>query len=169
VAVIATTERLIVRQWHDEDAQPLAAIGASLEFVRYLQGRPWTIVDAVDMIATCRTVEGAIGTTLWALEDRHGSGLLGYCGFGVTNAACVRTDLIEIGWGVEHSRWGQGLATEAARVVLPLGVRRFDSWRLIAKCHADNVASERVMRRIGLHRAGVVRYLDDPTLIYRMS
>jgi hypothetical protein len=25
------------------------------------------------------------------------------------------------------------------------------------------------MRRIGLHRAGVVRYLDDPTLIYRMS
>jgi RimJ/RimL family protein N-acetyltransferase len=169
VAVIATTERLIVRQWQDEDAQPLAAIGTDLEFVRFLQGRPWTIVDAVDMIATCRTVEGAIGVTLWALADRRDGALLGYCGFGVTNAACVRTDLIEIGWGVEHSRWGQGLATEAGRELIPLAVRRFETWRLIAKCHADNIASERVMRRIGLHRAGLVRYLGDPTLIYRMS
>ena len=168
MAVIATTERLIVRQWHDEDARPLAAIGTDLEFVRYLQGRPWTIADAVDMITTCRTVEGAIGVTLWALEDRHDGALVGYCGFGVTNAACVRANLIEIGWGVEHSRWRRGLATEAARGVIPLAVRRFDRGRLIAKCHADNIASERVMRRIGLRRAGLVRYLGDPTLIYRM-
>ena len=169
MAVIATTERLIVRQWQDEDAQPLEAIGADLEFVRFLHGRPWTMTDAVDMIATCRRVEGAIGATLWALEDRQNGALVGYCGFGVTNAACVRTDLIEIGWGVERSRWRQGLATEAAREVIPLGLRRFDRWRLMAKCHADNTASERVMRRIGLHRAGLVRYLGDPTLIYRMS
>jgi RimJ/RimL family protein N-acetyltransferase len=121
------------------------------------------------MIATCRTAESAIGVTLWALADRRDGALLGYCGFGVTNAACVRTDLIEIGWGVEHSRWGQGLATEAGRELIPLAVRRFETWRLIAKCHADNIASERVMRRIGLHRAGLVRYLGDPTLIYRMS
>jgi RimJ/RimL family protein N-acetyltransferase len=167
VAVIAVTERLIVRQWHDDDAQPLAAMGADEEFVRYLQGRSWTIDDAVSMISTCRTVEDAIGATLWALEAQHDGALVGYCGFGVTNASCVRADLIEIGWGVERSRWGQGLATEAAIEVMPFARRLFESWRLIAKCHADNVASERVMVRIGLHRAGTVRYLGHPTIIYR--
>src|SRR5437764_231048 len=83
-----------------------AEMGGDAEFVRYLQGRPWTIDDAVGMISTCRTVEDSIGATLWALEDRDDGALVGYCGVGVTNATCVRTDRIEIGWGIERSRWG---------------------------------------------------------------
>src|SRR4051812_16111070 len=102
------------------------------------------------MISTCRVVEDLIGATLWALEGHDDGALVGYCGLGVTNATCVRADLIEIGWGIERSPWGQGLATEAALEVLALARRLFASWRLIAKCHADNVASERVMHRIGL-------------------
>jgi ribosomal-protein-alanine N-acetyltransferase len=167
VAVIAQTERLILRTWRDDDAQPLAEMGRDAEFVRYLQGRPWTIDDAVGMISTCRAVDDSIGATLWALQDRDDGALVGYCGLGVTNATCVRTDLIEIGWGIERSRWGQGLATEAAIEVLSLARPRFGSRQLIAKCHADNLASERVMLQIGLRRAGAVRYLGYPTLIYR--
>src|SRR5437764_14134522 len=94
-------------------------MGSDAEFVRYLQGRPWTIDDAVGMISTCRAGEEAIGATLWALEDRDDGTLVGYCGCGLTNATCVRTDLIEIGWRIEPSRWGQGRASEAAIVVLP--------------------------------------------------
>jgi len=167
VAVIAQTARLILRRWRDDDAEPLAAIGGDREFVRYLQGRTWTIDDAVGMISNCRAVEESIGATLWALEDRRSSALIGYCGLGVTNAACVCGDVIEIGWGIERSRWGQGLATEAASEVLTYGSQLFDSRRLIAKCHADNIASERVMQRIGLRYAGHVQYLDYPTLVYR--
>jgi RimJ/RimL family protein N-acetyltransferase len=169
VAVIAQTERLTLRKWRDDDAQPLAEMGSDADFVRYLQGRPWTIDDAVTMISTCRAVEDSIGATLWAVQDRHDGALVGYCGLGVTNATCVRADLIEIGWGIERSRWGQGLATEAAVVVVSLARRLFGSGRLIAKCHADNVASERVMQRIGLCRAGSVRYLGHPTRIYRAT
>ena len=169
MAVIARTDRLIVRSWHDDDAAPLAAMGADLEFVRYLQGCPWTLDDALGMIANCRTVEASMGLTLWALEDGSDGSLVGYCGFGITNAACVRTDLIEMGWGLERSRWGQGLATEAGLELLPLAVRRFGPRRLFAKCHVDNTASERVMQRIGLRRAGLLRYLEQPTMIYRAS
>jgi len=167
VAVISQTERLVLRTWRDDDAQPLAEMGSDAEFVRYLHGRPWTIDDAVSMISTCRVVEDSIGATLWALEGRDDGALVGYCGLGVTNATCVRADLIEIGWGIDRLRWGQGLATEAAIEVLALARPLFGGGRLIAKCHADNVGSERVMNRIGLRRAGLVRYLDHPTLIYR--
>ena len=169
MAVIAQTDRMILRSWRDDDAQPLAEMGSDADFVRYLQGRPWTIEDALGMISTCREVEDLIGATLWALEDRKNGALVGYCGLGVTNASCLRADLIELGWGIERSLWGQGLATEAATEVLALGSRLFGSGRLVAKCHADNGPSERVMDHIGLRRAGPVLYLECPTLIYRAT
>ena len=165
--MIVGTARLIIRRWLDRDAEPLAAMGADVEFVRYLQGRPWTLDDAVGMIATCRATEATLGLTLWALETRADGALVGYCGFGRTNAACVRPDAIEMGWGIGRPWWGQGLATEAAAAVLPLAFGRYTDAVVVAKCHADNVASERVMQRIGLRRAGLVRYLEWPTTIYR--
>jgi ribosomal-protein-alanine N-acetyltransferase len=167
VDAIASTRRLLIRPWRDDDAVPLAAMGSDLEFVRYLQGRPWTIDDATGMISNCRAVNDEIGVTLWALEDRASSDLVGYCGLAKTNAACVRTDFIEIGWGIEHSRWGQGLATEAASRVMALASDRFARGWVIAKCHIDNRASERVMQHVGLQRVGVIRYLDNATVLYR--
>lgn len=144
-------------------------MGGDPEFVRYLQGRRWTIEDATDMIRHCQAVDEEIGVTLWALEDRESSELVGYCGLGPTNAGCVRTDLIEIGWGIERSRWAQGLATEAASAVMALASHRFARGWVIAKCHIDNRASERVMQHVGLRRAGVIRYLANPTTLYRST
>ena len=89
---------------------------------------------------------------LWALEDRGSGTLVGYCGFAPTNAACLRPDLIEIGWALDRHRWGEGLATEAAVGVMPVGLDLFGPGRIVAKCHIDNSASERVMRRVGLRR-----------------
>ena len=144
-------------------------MGGDPEFVRYLQGRLWTIDDATGMIRNCRAVNDQIGVTLWALEDRGSSDLVGYCGLGLTNAACIRPDLIEIGWGIERSRWGEGLATEAASAVMVLASHRFAPEAIIAKCHIENRASERVMQHIGLRRAGFVRYLDAATTLYRST
>jgi len=167
VVVVARTNRLVIRSWSDDDVAPLAAIGADAEFVRYLGGRVWTVADAMGMIETNRTVERLLGVMLWALEDVRDGSLVGYCGFGTTNANGVRSDLIEIGWGIERTRWNQGLATEAAVAVMPFAAQNFGRQRLIAKCHAANTASERVMQRVGFRRAGLISYLDHPTLIYR--
>jgi RimJ/RimL family protein N-acetyltransferase len=167
--VVALTSRLFVRAWHDADAEPLAALGRDPEFVRYLRGRPWTLDDAGEMIRHCRAESAEIGVSLWALEERESSALIGYCGLGSSNAPCLRPDLIEIGWGIERSRWGRGLATEAASAVIEVAYDRFSSAQLIAKCHIDNLASERVMQHIGLRRVGVLRYLDSSTTLYRST
>src|SRR4051812_47807200 len=170
MSIVATTARLTLRSWRDDDREPMAAMAADLDFVRYLGGRPWELSDAAAMIERCRHEEQSVGVTLWALEDRQESVLVGYCGLAPTNAPCLRNDLIEIGWGIERSRWGDGLATEAATTVLEIGARRFAPGRVVAKCHVDNVGSERVMQRIGLRRAGIVRYLPDAaTPLYRAA
>jgi RimJ/RimL family protein N-acetyltransferase len=93
---------------------------------------------------------------------------VGYCGFARTNAPWLRLGIIEIGWLLDRRRWGEGLATEGARAVLPLAVARFQPWRIVSKCNLENVASEAVMRRLGLKRAGVVRRPQDFTVVYRL-
>ena len=58
----------------------------------------------------------------------------------------------ELGWTIDPAHQGNGYATEAVRAVLdvcfgPLGLRR-----VVAECFADNVASWRLMERLGMRR-----------------
>ena len=143
-------------------------MGLDTEVVRYLGGSPWSINDAAEQISLFRSIQESLGVTTWAAEDRTTGALLGYCGFARTNATWLRPGIIEIGWLLDRHRWGEGLATEAANAVLPLGLARVEPWRIVSKCHVENVASEGVMRRLGLKRAGVVRRPQDFTVMYRL-
>jgi RimJ/RimL family protein N-acetyltransferase len=167
-AALATTPRLRVRAWRADDAPSLAALGSDVEVVRYLGGVPWSVDDATRLISSWEEIDQSLGVTTWACEDRASGVLVGYCGFARTNAAWLRSDIVEIGWLVARDRWGEGLATEAAEAVLPLGLARFPPSRIVSKCDVRNAASERVMRKLGLRRAGVVRRPQDLTVVYRV-
>jgi RimJ/RimL family protein N-acetyltransferase len=102
----------------------------------------------------------------WAVEESGTGELIGWCGFARTNVPWLRGDLvIEVGWALARSRWGQGFATEAALAVLDLDI--YDRSRVIAKCHEANARSEAVMRRIGMSRVGVVKDADKTRVLYR--
>ena len=167
VEIVALTDRLVVRTWADEDVDALAAIGADPDVVRYLGGVPWSVADARSMIERYREIGDSLGVTAWALEDRRSGSLVGHCGFARTNAPCLRPEIVEIGWMLDRRRWREGLATEAARAVMPRALQRFERWRILSKCQVENVASERVMQRLGLRRAGTIRRAGDCNVVYR--
>ncbi len=49
--------------------------------------------------------------------------------------------------------WGNGLATEAATAVVGWAVEHVPDRRLIARVRSDNLPSQRVATKAGLHRA----------------
>ena len=63
----------------------------------------------------------------------------------------------EIGWalGVEHR--GQGYATEAARALMDYGFNSLGLHRIYADTSSDNLASWRVMERLGMRREALLR------------
>lgn len=67
--------------------------------------------------------------------------------------ARARGTQAELGWCLHPDHHGQGLATEAVRVLLDvsfeLGLRRVE-----AACFAENLASRRVMEKVGLRQEG---------------
>ena len=156
-SVIAETARLVLEDWTDHDVEPLAALGTA-DVVRFLGGEPWTASTARESMQRWRQIEERLGLTTWAVRLRENGQLIGTCGFAGTNVPWLRVDVVvEIGWTLGRAWWGRGLATEAAVGALAVGLARYSRERIVSKCHIDNVASERVMHRIGMSRVGVVR------------
>ncbi|MGP5076486.1 GNAT family N-acetyltransferase [Brachybacterium alimentarium] len=87
-------------------------------------------------------------------------------------AAQARGQQAELGWVLEPEAQGQGLGTEFAGALLRLAIDGLGVRRVEAECFAENLASRRVMEKIGmrcegvfveesLHRSG--RWLDGMT------
>lgn len=168
MTVVAATERLVLDRWTDDDAVPLARIG-TIEVVRYLGGVPWTLATARQSIDQWRGIDERLGVTTWAVRLRGTGELIGTCGFAGTSVPWLRAGyVIEIAWTLGRRWWGQGFATEAAQAALGVGLGRYAPERIVAKCHVDNAASERVMHRIGMERVGIVQgQWPEPTVVSR--
>lgn len=63
----------------------------------------------------------------------------------------------EIGYTTHPDRWGRGIATMAARQLLAIGFDELGLHRIFATCDPRNVASARVLDRIGLTHEGRLR------------
>lgn len=169
-ALVTETPRLLIREWGDGDVEPLARLGTA-EVVRYLGGTPWTTTTARDSLERWRQIGDRLGLTTWAVCARESGELIGTCGFAGTNMPWLRFDfVIEVGWTFGRRWWGQGLATEAARAALEVGLTLYAAERFLSKCHIENTASERVMHRVGMHRVGIVSgTFTAPIVVCRLS
>lgn len=65
----------------------------------------------------------------------------------------------ELGYTIRRDCWGEGYATEVARLLVELGFNQLGLERLAATCDPDNVASVRVLEKAGLRREGLLRGL----------
>ena len=76
---------------------------------------------------------------------------LGSCGLRL-DAPGARTG--NIGYELDPRYWGRGYATEAAGEMVRLGFEELDLHRIWSWCVADNVASARVLEKVGLRLEG---------------
>jgi RimJ/RimL family protein N-acetyltransferase len=146
------TERLLLRPFLEEDADALAAIHAHPSVVRYLYTDVMTAEDALDAV---RHRSGA--TSLEAEGDQFGVAMiLADDGAFIGDVSLVyrseQNGLAEIGFVTDPAHRGRGLATEAARAVLDLAFESLDLHRVIGRCDARNLASARLLARLGLRQ-----------------
>ena len=146
------TERLIIRPWREEDRADYLAT-CNTEAVTANLGGPASIEDIDAGLGRIHKSQEDNGFCFWALERKADGAFLGYCGLKVTNlpGTPVEKD-VEIGWRLRDDAWGQGYATEAAEAVLDWAWGNLDVARIVSFTIPTNLASQRVMERIGMKR-----------------
>lgn len=87
----------------------------------------------------------------WAVTDKETQRFIGLCGLQMLEG---EAELIYV---LEQAYWGRGLAREAARAALRYGFEEVKLERIVAVTRPENVASQRVMKSIGMkyEREGV--------------
>ncbi len=101
-----------------------------------------------------RSAKDATQHVLAGDRQRGSSLLIGDATIGIGSVPNKRA---EIGFTLRRDRWGAGLATEAAQLLLAFGFDQLGMHRIEATSHPDNVASIRVLEKIGMSLEGCIR------------
>ena len=146
------TERLILREWRDEDRDAFLAMGESSAVMEHLGGR--STPEQVDAgIARIRACQAANGFCFWAMERRDDGAFLGFCGLKLApDKGTPIEGEVEIGWRLREDAWGQGYAREAAAAALAWAWANTDAPRVVSLTVPANMRSWGLMERLGMTR-----------------
>lgn len=120
------TPRLRLRAWRAEDVGPLARLNADPLVMRHMGYGPMTIHETEEQLARFRAHWEEHGFGLWAIEVRETGAFLGRTG---VSYHAVWPDDPEVGWLIDPSFWGQGLATEAGEAASRYGLETLEAPR----------------------------------------
>jgi RimJ/RimL family protein N-acetyltransferase len=148
----ARTGRLLLRRWRPEDAEPMAALNADPEVMRFIgDGAPSTRAGSDELLGRFEREWDERGFGLWAVEEHAAPGvLLGFCGLTVPMFLPPVLPAVEVGWRLARPAWGRGVATEAARAALAFGFEQHGMRQIIAVVHPANDRSLRVCAKLGM-------------------
>jgi RimJ/RimL family protein N-acetyltransferase len=90
------------------------------------------------------------GFSLFAVDIKPAMGLIGWIGLARPYWFPEMMPTPEVGWFVDRDFWGQGLATEGAAAVLQFAFDDVGAERVLGIYNTGNVASGRVMEKIGM-------------------
>ena len=149
------TARLRLRPFEDGDADDLFAMHSSAFVLRYWDAPPWRERErAGQFIAGCRRLaEEGTGVRLAVDEVLEGT-FVGWCSLSRWNPEHRRASL---GYCYDHPAWGRGYATEAAQALLRWAFDALDLNRIQAETDTRNLASARVLEKLGFVREGTLR------------
>jgi RimJ/RimL family protein N-acetyltransferase len=144
------TGRLVLRRWQPSDLDALAGVFAEPPVWWYPMRRGLDRDESRQFLDRQIDAADRQGWCLWAAVHRAEERLLGYIGLAVPTFLPEILPAVEVGWRLHPDAWGCGLATEGGRAALASAFDRLGFDSVVSITDRDNLASERVMRRLGM-------------------
>ena len=155
------TPRLLAKPAGIADADVVfAEYARDPSVARYMTWKPHcNVEETIEFLRRCERVwvdGSAFPWTLWRKEDGAFVGLI---------EIRVRTSAVDLGYALSRRWWRQGLMSEAVTSVVRWALAQPTIYRVWATCDVENVASVRLLERVGMEREGVLRrWLVHPNL-----
>ena len=139
------TERLILRQFQDEDWKDLHEYYSSEEATRYTVGRAFSEGESWRIMSAMLGHWVLRGYGPYAMEDKCSGKVIGTAGFWYPND----WPSPEIKWALAPTYWGKGYASEAARALQKIGKEYLPEISLISLIAKENQASIKLALAVG--------------------
>lgn len=155
IAPTLHTDRLRLRPFDDADANALFALHSNANVLRYWDAPPWSErLRAEQFIAACGEIAKTNSGVRLAVDRAPDRTFIGWCAVTRWNRDFRSAS---VGYCFDDAWWGQGYATEAVRAVLQWAFDTLDLNRVQAETDTRNVASARVLEKLGFVREGTLR------------
>lgn len=159
------TRRLLLRELHATDHSRVHAYASDPEVVEYMPWGPNTEQDTRDFLERSAAAARAEPRTSYelAVVRRADDLLLGAVGLHLDGGGHQAM----LGYCYDREAWGSGYATEAARAMLDFAFDVLLLHRVWAGCDPGNVASARVLEKLGMRLEGRLRESERIRGAYR--
>jgi RimJ/RimL family protein N-acetyltransferase len=144
-----TTERLVLRPFVADDLDELALIHAEESFWWYPMRCGMSKDETARFLDRVRARYESDGFGIEALVERTTGTMIGWAGLAVPHFLPEVLPAVEVGWRLASAHRGRGLATEAGTAAVEFGFTQGGLTRLVSIYEPENVASGRVMGRLG--------------------
>ena len=159
------TQRLVLRALDDSDAPHLARLAGDWDVARMTARIPYPYSEAL-----AREWMASLAPGEFVRAVTYQGTLIGAVGYVPNDDGSA-----EIGYWIGRPWWGRGFASEAARALVRYCFTTAGFKRLIC-CHfEDNLASQRVIHKLGFRQSGVAtvwcdaRQAEFPARCYERS
>ena len=157
--VIIETDRLLLREFTIDDARAVYEFGSNVEVQKYTGDELLTSLERAEEIIKNVILKDykKYGYGRWAVIFKPDKKLIGFAGlkylpeFGET----------DIGFRFLPQYWGRGIATEASRGIIKYGFKNLNIKRIIGIAMPENIASCRVLEKVGLKLYQIAEYDGD--------
>lgn len=143
------TSRLIIRAFLPQDARDLYEYLSDPRVYLYEAGEPIDLKQAYDYVSDMANNEH-----FWAVELKSEHKVIGQLYFSQQEPKHLMT--WELGYRMSPKYQNKGFGSEAAQALVDFGFQELHIHRVVAFCHPDNVASWKLLEKIGFRREGLL-------------
>lgn len=140
------TSRLLIRDFNDNDWQDVIRYTSNSNVMHYIPEGVMTEEKTKQFVRKNQGQSAEYFPVILAVENK----LIGHLGF----FKYFGDHTYEIGWVFHPDYCNKGYASEAAKAMVGYGFEHMQLHRIIATCQPENIASFKVMEKIGMRREG---------------
>ncbi len=151
------TKRLILRPFTDEDCYDLYEWASSVNVTRYVNwDKHRNLEDTKEFIKIVKELSEKNSLIFMAVELKSTKKVIG--SVGIFQRSDLSRYTLELGYCLSDTAWGNGFILEASLAITDFGFLTMPYLeRIEANCVVENIASRRIMEKMGMQREGVLR------------
>jgi [ribosomal protein S5]-alanine N-acetyltransferase len=162
-----TTERLHLRPFTAADQDAIHAVYGDPEVMRHVgHGAHQTMAETANALRIYGEVLARRGYSFLAVIERESGALVGDGGLHPLGG---QGPDVELGYTLARSAWGHGYATELGRALIEHAFDVLGAPRVVAQVEPANLASRRVLEKLGMTQREERMAYGRPHLLYAID